>query len=541
MRKLSFFTKSVLLGLLLLALALIGTHPAISEEKPRGGWIKVGALLDLDDLDPAQTLRGNTRRVLYMLFDPLVRMKPGDPNHYPGLATSWEVSPDAKSITFKLRRDVKFHDGTPFNAQAVKFSLDRIGLKGFEHKVQKGTAIGAIGPYEGADVIDDYTVRVRFEEPYAPALTMLSLGVLSIVSPTAVKKLGADFSSRPVGTGPFIFKEWVKNDHVTVLRNPDYKWGGPIFKNQGPPYVDGVIWKIIPEDGTRAGTLESGETNIIEEVPTAYYNRLKDNQDIKLETATVPGVPVFVPININNFPTSELAVRQALRYAIDQELIVKTLYKGAFTPARSILDPATLGYNRELERYFTYDPDKAREILDRAGWKLGPDGIRVKDGKRLKLRHIIGPAFDIENVAPMLQAQWREVGIEVEIEKQSQAPFFTMIRRGDHHLTVSGWWYPDPHVMYSAFHSRFAGTGFNFVLSRIPELDKMLEEGYKTLGVERRAEIYYKAQEFLLERAAVIPIRRLVIIYGIRKNVHGLQYSQVAWPLFNDVYMDTER
>lgn len=525
-----------LVGLAVLA-PLFAPHSVLSQEKPKGGWIKLGALVDIDNLDPAIALRGNTRRVLFLIFDTLVRTKPNDPNYYPGLATSWQVSPDAKSITFELRRGVKFHDGTPFNAEAVKFTLDRIGLKGGpDRRVAAGTAVGALGPYEGADVLGEYTVRVRWIEPYAPALTMLALEVFGIVSPTAAKKWGLEFTNNPVGTGPFTFKEWVKNDHLTVVRNPDYKWGPPIFKNQGPPHIEGIVWKIIPEDGTRVGTLESGEMDIIEEVPVEYYSRLKQNLNIKVASATIPGTPVYIIVNVSKEPTDQLAVREGLRYAVNQDLIVKTLYKDAFSPARSVLDPATFAYSN-LERYFTYDLAKARETLDRGGWTVGPDGIRVKDGKRLKLRFLVGPAFDVERVAPLLQAAWREVGIEVDIEKLVSAPYFAAVRRGDHHLAQQGWWYPDPHVMYSAFHSKFAGTGFNFTHSKIPALDQMLEEGYKTADPKKRIGIYRSAQELWAEMALGIPIRRMVLIYALKKNIHDLEFSHVAWPLFNDVYI----
>ena len=202
------------IGLLLLAPLM-----AFAQVKP-GGKIMFAARQDIDTLDPHITNRAATRKILIQFTDTLTVINPKDGKVLPGLAESWEVARDGKSYTFKLRKNVKFHDGTPFDAAAVKFTFDRIQ----EPLGAPGVARAFLGPYDGADIVDASTVRVRLKQPYAPFLRMVGLSPLAPLSPTAVQKMGQDFSRKPVGTGPFMVKEWVPKSHVTLVRNPDYAW-----------------------------------------------------------------------------------------------------------------------------------------------------------------------------------------------------------------------------------------------------------------------------------------------------------------------------
>src|SRR5216683_654924 len=218
-----------------------------------GGSLVYGLSFDVDDtLDPQVTNYDSTIRITLNVCEPLV-WEPEPGKFVPGLADSWDVTPDAKQYTFKLKKGVKFHDGTPFNAEAVKFTLDRV----VDPATKAGQSHDQLGPYDHTEVVDDSTVKVVMKQSYAPLLTNLN-GYLGIVSPTAVQKMGmAEFARHPVGTGPFVFKEWVAKDHVTLVRNPDYNWASSFFKHRGAAYLDQVIYKIIPEPSVRTGTLKT--------------------------------------------------------------------------------------------------------------------------------------------------------------------------------------------------------------------------------------------------------------------------------------------
>ncbi|HEY3231495.1 MAG TPA: ABC transporter substrate-binding protein, partial [Roseiflexaceae bacterium] len=229
--------------------------PAAAPAAGAGNTLTYALGFDLDDtMDPQVTNFDSTIRVTLNICEPLV-WEPEPGKFVPGLAESWEISPDAKTYTFKLKQGVKFHDGTPFNADAVKFTFDRV----IAEETKAGQSHDQLGPYDHTEIVDDHTVKVVMKQGYAPLLTNLN-GYLGIVSPTAVKTMGlAEFARHPVGTGPFMFKEWVPKDHITLVKNPDYNWGSSFFKHTGPAYLDEVIFKIIPEASVRTGALKSGE------------------------------------------------------------------------------------------------------------------------------------------------------------------------------------------------------------------------------------------------------------------------------------------
>ena len=240
---------------------------------------------DFDDtLDPQVTNFDTSIRVTLNICEPLV-WEPEPGKFVPGLAEKWDISPDAKTYTFNLKKGVKFTDGSPFNGAAVKFTFDRI----VDPATKAGQSHDQLGPYDHTEIVDDYTVKVVMKQSYAPLLTNMN-GYLGIVSPTAVQKMGmAEFARHPVGTGPFMFKEWVPKDHVTLVKNPDYNWGSSYFKHTGPAYLDEVTYKIIPEPSVRTGTLKTGETQIIDEVDPLEYDSLSKDPSTGWSPRASPG------------------------------------------------------------------------------------------------------------------------------------------------------------------------------------------------------------------------------------------------------------
>src|SRR5262249_11336257 len=245
-------------GLLALTLVVPPGSFALAQgpSSPRaGGTLVYGIRQEPSTTDPHGSAAAVAQRVLATSYGRPVFMTPRG-KFLPWLAESWQVTPDAKVYTFKLRRDVKFHDGTSFNAAAVKFNLDRI----IDPATKSTSAISALGPYDHTDVVDEFTARVYFKDSYAPFLYAASTPFLGIISPTAAKKWGADFNKHPVGSGPFKFESMVPADNITMVRNPEYRWAPKgFFTNSGPAYLDRVVVKTIPEASTRLATLENGE------------------------------------------------------------------------------------------------------------------------------------------------------------------------------------------------------------------------------------------------------------------------------------------
>ncbi|HMM40536.1 MAG TPA: ABC transporter substrate-binding protein, partial [Thermomicrobiales bacterium] len=290
-------------------------------EPQSGGTLTMGEYSEPPTFDPRVSGATTGWRLFYNIFDQLVVQDTETGDFLPGLATTWEISDDGLVYTFKLKSDVTFHDGTPFNADAIKFTYDSI----LEPELKSLAAIGYLGSYQETKVVDDLTAEIHFSEPYAPFLNNLSHSVLSPVSPAAVEKFGADFGTNPVGTGPFMFKEWQQQTSMTLVKNPDYNWPSGVYKHEGPAYVDQLVIKFITEPTTLLGTLENGETDIIDAVPAQEVERLQGDSNFQILLPTVPGSPQVLPMNAVKPPTDDLKVRQAIIQAVDMETIIDTM------------------------------------------------------------------------------------------------------------------------------------------------------------------------------------------------------------------------
>jgi peptide/nickel transport system substrate-binding protein len=497
----------------------------------QGGKIIFAARQDIDTLDPHLARPVSIRKVLNQFLDTLIVLG-DDGKLYPALAESWSVSPDAKVYTFKLRKNVKFHDGTPFNAESVKFNFDRI-----QEPQSAGVARSFSGPYDSAEVVDPYTVRIKFKESYAPFLRLVALEPFGQVSPAAVKSMGQDFGRRPVGTGPFIVKEWVPKSHVTMVRNPDYNWASPAAKHQGPAHVDEVVWRIVPEAATRTAILQTGEINIAEDVSYADVAALERNAAVRVLRMVPAGTPWTIFPNVQRFPTTEFAVRRAFYIALNRETINKVVFHGLSKPATSFFHPSMLGYAPTIKESFPYDPAQARKILDEAGWRPGADGIRMKDGKRLELLWLFGTSNGYEEMAPLVQAMVREVGIDLQLREAPYAQVLAANQRNEHNIGESNWWYPDPSVLTTLFHSSQLKL---FSRSRLndPEVDKLLVQASATLEDGKRAELYKRIQKMLTDSAAGYPLVDQLTMVGVRKEVSGFRFSVVGFPLLYDVSVE---
>jgi peptide/nickel transport system substrate-binding protein len=479
----------------------------------KGGKIVFGMVGQGISLDPHST--PGFRHLLWQVFDTLIYQAP-DGSLVPGLASEWKVSADGLTWTFKLREGVKFHDGTPFNAEAVKFNFERIVDPATKATYSKNL----IGPFKKATVVDPLTVQVELSQPFPILATNLARVFTGMVSPTAVQKLGPDFARNPVGTGPFMFKEWIDNDHITLVKNPDYNWAPAIFKHQGPAYLDEVRYAFIPENATRLAALETGELNAIEYVPVSEFERIKGDKRFTTLVAPLTGMPLSIVINTEKPILSDLKVRQALSYGFDRAGFIKAQYNNAYPPATGPLISSVLYYDASVENRYPYDPAKAKSLLDEAGWKVGTDGIRQKDGQPLEL------TFEdcIQRGAEIFQAQMKEIGVKVNIRMSDCPATQEAMNKGEHDFCWTGQLGTDPDVLEGAFHSRNIG-GLNYVRFRSSELDALIDKGRAELNPAERQKIYSQIQHLIMDNALIIPVNAQGILLGFQANMSGMVVS----------------
>jgi peptide/nickel transport system substrate-binding protein len=471
---------------------------------------------DLDDtMDPQVTNFDSTIRVTLNICEPLV-WEPEPGKFVPGLAESWDISGDAKTYTFKLKQGVKFHDGTPFNADAVKFTFDRV----MDPATKAGQSHDQLGPYDHTEVVDDHTVKVVMKQGYAPLLTNLN-GYLGIVSPTAVKKDPAAFARAPIGTGPFMFKEWVPKDHITLVKNPDYNWGSSFFKHTGPAYLDQVIFKIIPEASVRTGALKSGEVQYTDDIDPLEYEALKSDPKFMVIEKGQPGSGYTLLLNTTSKgPISDPQVRLTLEYAIDREGLNKSVFQGLNKVAFSPLMQPTFGYDASTEQIYSFDPAKAKQILDAAGWKEGADGIREKGGQKLAIDFPIISRPNDKAMAESIQASLRDVGIDFKITPLERAAYTDARKQNKYDAGFMWFSYGDPDVLRTIFHSANV-EAFNRAKYQVPEVDKLLEDAAATTDQAKRKDLYTQIQQRVLKDTVVVPLVDTVTHNAKRAEVTG--------------------
>jgi peptide/nickel transport system substrate-binding protein len=512
-----------------------GESPTAEMPALGGSKLIYGLTLAPSGIDPHVNASSELGIPLTSVYDTLVWQDLSG-EFVPGLAKSWEISDDGLIYTFHLRDDVVFHDGTPFNAQAVKFNLNRIA----DPSTKSQKAIFMLGPYESTEIVDDYTVKVHFKEPYAPFLDSASQVYLGMASPAAVEKWGVDYQLHQVGTGPFTMKEYIPKDHLTLVRNPDYNWASSIFNHQGPAYLEEIEFRFFAEPATRALALEGGEADVMGEIPPHDAERLADNPAFTLLPVAIPGQSLQFFLNTEKAPTDDLRVRQAINYATDKEAIVKAIFKEYSPVARGPLNAFTIGYDESVVGMYEYDLAKAGALLEEAGWvDSDGDGIREKDGQRLKLEaYLMGWGY-VPEVAQLLQAQLKAMGMEMESQLVAYPAALEAAREGRHNLIPFSLSSSDPDILRTFFHSSNADSGFNWSKVRDPKLDELLENGARTLDLGRRQELYAEAQQLIITEALILPIRDYVNLNAASAKVKGLRYDLRGWfPWLYDVYLE---
>ncbi|HLW61373.1 MAG TPA: ABC transporter substrate-binding protein [bacterium] len=519
-------------GVVVLVLAAAGT--GVGAAPPSGGTLTVGLDQEPPTIDPQASPSAVTYQITSSVLENLL-YQGLDGKIVPWLATAYKVSPDGKSFTFTLRKDAKFSDGAPLNAAAVKWNFDRI----VDPHFKAGGALANLTGYAGSKVIDDYTVQVSFKDAYAPFLSYAAGGPLALVSPKTTPTQGDAVNQKPVGSGPFLVTEYAQKDHITIARNPDFNRKEPWSTHQGPTYLDKIVFKIIPEPGTRVTTIQSGETQMISALntPAAVLARLEGDKALRVERSPYPGAPRIWLLNVTLAPTNDLKVRQALEYGISRAAFVESVYKGLGKPACAPLTQAMLATPALCAEY-PYNPQKAAQLLDEAGWKMGPNNIRMKDGKPLTLsinsiNYGGGNLPEIE----LLQGQLLQLGVDARIKSQARPPWY----EDNYHCATNG---PvmflravDWDGLYALFDSANVHGNFNWACYSNPEVDKLISAGTAEFDPAKRRAIYARIEKILVDQAVTVPLVDEYSVWVLRGNVKGTTYDYSAYPVLSDVYI----
>ncbi len=501
---------------------------ARADKPPAYGDIIVrGDIGDASNLIPILASDSPSHTIAGMIYNGLVKYDK-NMNIIGDLAESWEVSPDGLVITFHLRRGVKWHDGKPFTARDVLYT--------YQVTVDPKTPTAYAGDFlkvKKAEVLNDYTFRVTYDKPFAPALISWSMSVLPrhLLEGKDITKSG--LSRQPVGTGPYIFKEWVAGQKIVLAANPDYF--------EGRPYVDGRVTRIIPDTATMFLELRARNIDMMGLTPLQYTRQTENNlfrQNFD-KYRYLAFAYTYLGYNLKHPFFADKRVRQAISYAINKEEIISGVLLGLGRAATGPYKPGTWAYNENVKKY-DYNPQKARELLRAAGWtKKNKDGMLEKDGRPFTFELITNQGNETrQKCAEIIQRQLREVGIDVKIRILEWAAFINdFINKRRFEAIILGWTIPlDPDAFDVWHSSKTAPQELNFISYKNQEVDALLDKARSTFDQKQRKKYYDRFQEILAEDQPYtflyVPDELIIISKRIR-NIEpapiGLGHNFIRW------------
>lgn len=523
------------MGLVLLALIAGGCQEVGPEARtlppelavPAYGDLFIdGSIGDASTLLPPLASDAASHGLASLIYNGLVKYD-GNLRLVGDLAESWDISPDGLTITFKLRRGVRWHDGAPFTAHDALFT--------YQVMVDPKTPTAYSGDYKQvkeARVLDDYTFQVTYPQPFAPALGSWGLAILPKHLLAGQEISRSPLGRQPVGTGPFRFRSWRTQDRIILAANLDYF--------AGRPYFNGYIFMVKPDQATIFLELKAGNIDRMGLTPLQYrrqteYRRFRERFNKYRYTAFAY---TYLGYNLEHPKFQDRRVRQALTSAINKQEIIDGVLLGLGTAATGPYKPGTWFYNPEVPT-FPYDPARALELFGAAGWHRNAAGVLEKNGEPFTFTILTNQGNEVRiRVAEIIQRRLKEIGIQVQIRTVEWAAFLKeFIDKGRFEAVLLGWTTGQDPDLYDIWHSSKTKPGeLNFIHYRNPEVDALLEEGRHTFDQEKRKRCYFRLQEIL---AADQPYTFLFVpdalpavssrVFGIKPAPAGIDYNFPEW------------
>ena len=497
-------------------------------------------------LDPVNATDGESFRATRQVMDTLLRFKPESFDMAPALATEVPVAQDGgRTYTVKLRKGVEFHDGTEFNADAVKFNFDRwrdsknpyhkgggANSSNFAYYSSQFGGFDEDSVIESVDVVDEYTVRFNLKEPQGPFTRNLTMSPFAIASPKAIKENVDGFWQKPVGTGPYKFVSWERDSQIRVEAVKDW-WGTdlPASQGYGGPHMKEVVIKTIPDNTQRVAALTGNQLNgadglVPDDVPT-----VKEQQGFKV-IYRPPNTIGYLAMNNEKPPFDDPQVRQAFNYAINIPQIVESVLRGQGEVASNYMPSLLPFFNNNVKPY-PYDPDKAKQMLKDAG---------VANLKtELWYMPIPRPYMpDAKSIAQVMQQNLEKVGVSAKLVTYQWATYLTKTGSGEHPTCLLGWTGDngDPDNFLNVLFNSASATpqnALNVAYYKNPEVDALLEKAQTTVDEGERQNAYYKAQEIMHEDAPVVAIAYVTPPIGLQDAVKHFEPNPTSSEAFNPV------
>ncbi|AKN30232.1 ABC transporter substrate-binding protein [Clostridium carboxidivorans P7] len=470
-------------------------------------------------LDPAYADDGESAKVMCNVYEGLIAYKEDSTEIQPCLAEKWNISSDGKVYTFNLRKNVKFHDGTPFNADAVVYNIERqLPPKAKDDMPYASFTFGEVAKVEK---VDDYTVKITLKEPYTPFLANLAMSLAApMASPTALKKSADKIMENPVGTGPFKFVKWTKSQSIELEKNNDY-WGTKAN-------LDKVVFKFIKENSVRASELISGSVDAIDGIDPNDIKKIKDS---KLSLFQSKGMNInYMGFMCSRAPFNDPKLREALSYAINRDELVKQLYQGYSEVANSPLPSFIPGYNKDVKPY-EYNPEKAKAMLK----ELGKENLKIKI-----LTYSVARPYNSVNgqkLAESVQAYLAKVGVTATIDAFPWKEYKDKLFQGEGDMFFYGWIGDngDADNFLSLFDTKEIKSTLNSAKYSNAQVDELLAKGRTTPNGDERNKIYSQIQDITAKDVPWLPISHAQALAAYSPKVTNFKVHPTGSIFFSKV------
>ena len=512
------------------------TPAATADLQPKkGGTITIGIANEPDQLDIHKTGMAVANQIAGNLGASLVTQDPDTLEFKPYLAESWQVSEDGKTWTFKIRTGVKFHDGTAMTAKSIAETYQRA----LNPETAAKVAGSNLSEVESVEASDDTTLVLHLKQPFAPLLQFLSdPGWLQPLSMQAIEQAGDKYARQPVGVGPWKFEKWENGQSISFTRNEEFAWADPIFKNQGAPYADRLVYRFIAENQTLLAALDSGSIDIARGVVAKDVAKYRDNPQFEVKEMLRNGLGLFVMLNTRKPVFQDVEVRQALNKAINKEAIMKAVIQGEGVVSYGPLPPSLFGYDESVKDYgLTYQVDEAKALLEKAGYTKNAQGLYEKDGKPLKL-DLLTQTGTWAQASQLIQAMLKDIGVEVNIVTLEWGALVDTATKGSFDMTLMGYTLNDPDVLYLFLHSSQADSGLNFSYVKDEKMDELLVKGRTTVDSAARKDVYKEVQKYVVEQAWWVPIYTEKQFNVVRKPVEGVGIHPLRGLMYHDSWVN---
>ncbi|PZF09354.1 ABC transporter substrate-binding protein [Curtobacterium sp. MCPF17_011] len=513
-----------------------GGSPSDSSTPVRGGTLTYAS----GDAEPTcldPHVGGNYPQALLatQYIEELVGLDDGEPT--PELATKWSTSDDGKTLTFTLRDDVTFTDGTPFDAAAVVANIEHVQ----DPATASSTGYLALQSIEEATATDDRTVTLSLSRPDAALLESFSQPWVGMESPKALQRKQATNCESPVGTGPFEVTDWKHGDRVTLTENADYT---PLGDSTTKPRLNGLTWRFLPDSTSRYAALQSGQVDVIDNAQPDQLRAASSKAAIRDLDAPRPGASNRLELNSGHGVFQDESVRKAFIAAAEIDPGLKSLFLGTAKRSYSVLSSVEpTSYSDES--LFAYDPSEAKRLLDAAGWKTNSDGAREKDGEPLTVTFPVSTNQSVpaeRSLFQQIQASEAKVGITVELEELDLSSWYAALAENQYDVVSAPYTKVGPdvlRVLYDSASITPAPSGYFANLAQLddPALDRLLEQAAQTADSSERADLVEQAQKTILESRTVLPLYDQQNHFLYRSAVHGISTTSVSTPWFGTAWL----